>query len=533
LGKTIIACTILAELKIRDLANRVLIIVPPSLVSQWQSELSEKFNFDFPVVGTSRGDWDQDNFITSVNLVTMNPAKVLNREWDLVIVDEAHRIKNRTSKIWQTVNQIIKKYMLFLTATPMENQLEDIYNLVTLLKPGLLGTLKEFRKQFAVHGNPHACSDPIELRRNLNAIMVRRRRGDLKGLFFPKRVARTVEFDLGTSERRLYEGISDYVVTSYGELEQVPTDRKAVAVEGDTALATVLEKYNMTQDKFFSRKIWLHKFTLMMLQRRVCSSAPAAGRTLQKMIDAREEHQYDLESVPTLVQMEQLAQEVAHAPSTKLQRLKTILDRLPHKAVLYTEFKDSLDYLVDQLQTSGYNLTVFDGTLSSAKRAAVVHDFEHQFDLMLSTDAGSEGLNLQFANTVINWDLPWNPMRVEQRIGRVYRLTQAAEKVFIFNLASKATIEEYVKDVLLDKIGVFSTILGDLNHLLGPLIKTNEDGRSAKLESEIMHFFVQCGHSEKLQQELESLITPVVDKIQEQEEISQEVLDVSSIIGTY
>ena len=185
--------------------NRILIIVPPSLINQWSSELIEKFNFDFPVVGTSRGDWNQDQFITSLNLVAMNPAKVLDRAWDLIIVDEVHRIKNRTSKIWQIINQLNKKYALFLTATPMENYLEDIYNLVTLLKPGLLGTRREFRKQFSVPRNPRGCADPIELRRLLNTTMVRRRRSDVKGIFFPERVARTIEFDLSEDERLLLQ----------------------------------------------------------------------------------------------------------------------------------------------------------------------------------------------------------------------------------------------------------------------------------------------------------------------------------------
>ena len=160
--------------------------------------------------------------------------------------------------------------------------------------------------------------------------------------------------------------------------------------------------------------------------------------------------------------------------------MKIVLDQLPNKTVLYTEFKDSLDYVANELQQNGYNFTKFDGTLSASKRAEVIKDFEGSCDFMLSTDAGSEGLNLQFVNTIINWDLPWKPMRIEQRIGRVYRLTQQSEKVYIFNLASKGTIEEYVLRVLLDKIGVFSTILGDLNHLLGSLVKINEDGRSAK-----------------------------------------------------
>ena len=124
-------------------------------------------------------------------------------------------------------------------------------------------------------------------------------------------------------------------------------------------------------------------------------------------------------------------------------------------------------------------------------------------------------------------------MRIEQRIGRVYRLTQKSDKVYIFNLASKDTIEEYVLDLLYKKIGVFRTILGDLNHILGTLVKSEEDGRTSKLESEIMNFFVEHGHSEKLRLELEKMIQPVVDKIEVQDKVSKDVLDVDTLIDNY
>ncbi|OLS12530.1 MAG: hypothetical protein RBG13Loki_3841 [Promethearchaeota archaeon CR_4] len=531
LGKTITACTVLSELKIRDLINSILIIVPPSLVEQWCRELREKFNFDMPVVGSSRGNWKQDQFITSLNLVTLNPEKILDRTWDLVIIDEVHRIKSRSSKIWQTINQLNKKYMLFLTATPMENYLEDIYNLVTLLKPGLLGTQRNFRTQFAITGNKRACKDPIELRRLLNNTMIRRRREDVQGIFFPERVARTIQFDMTQDERKLYDQISDYVITSYKELDEF--SQKIVEGKYDAKTDPMLQKYNIDSERFLARKIWLHKFTLIMLQRRICSCVVAASRTLSNMIHSREEKHFDMESVPTLQEMRRLSENISQVPSIKYQRLKTILDQLPHKGIVFTEFKDSLDYLAQKLQQDGYSFTIFDGSLPASKRAEVVKSFEDHYTLMVSTDAGSEGLNLQFANSVINWDLPWNPMRIEQRIGRIYRLTQQADRVFIFNLASKGTIEEYVLDILHEKIGVFRTILGDLNHLLGSLVNTNDDGRSVKLESEIMSFFVKHGHSQKLRTELEQLVTPVVEKINVEEEVSRNVLDAGKYIGTY
>ncbi len=524
LGKTIIACTVLCELAIRNLVNSVLIIVPPSLTVQWQMELEEKFNLEIPVVASGKyGDWDQSQFITSINLAALNPKKILNRTWDLIILDEAHRAKNRDTKTWGVLNRLKKKYMLGLTATPMENFLTDIYGIMTLLKPGLFGTYRDFRRAYAVPKNKRGCKDPISLRRQLNTAMIRRRRGEVKGIFFPERVARTVRFDMQQGERELYDRISEYVISSYSELEDYQTRKKQIQ-----------EKYSINSERFFKRKIWLHKFTLMLLQRRLCSSATSVGTTLQSMIESRQEKQFDIESLDLLHDLRTLASQVALHESTKYQQVKTILERLPNKAIIFTEFGDSLNFLEKNLQEDGFNFIKFYGGLSSQQRAETVREFQEKHDILISTDAGSEGLNLQFANALINFDLPWNPMRIEQRIGRVYRLTQEAEKVYIFNMASNDTIEQYVLDILLEKIGVFQTILGDLSHLLGSQINDNPDGRSIALESEIMKFFVKHGHSEKLRNELQSLVEPVVEQVQVQDELSG-MLDVNldDYIDTY
>lgn len=525
LGKTIIACTILSELRIRNLVNKVLIAVPPSLVGQWQQELDEKFNMDVPIVASGIDDWSHDQFITSINLIVLNPEKVLDRAWDLVILDEAHRVKNRKSKTWGVLNRLQKKYILSLTATPMENYLSDIYGIVTLLKPGLFGTYRQFRKKYAIPGNKRGCKDPLALRRGLNTVMIRRRRGDVRGIFFPERVARTIQFPLSSAERAFYDQLSEYVITSYAELEnykQRETKQKIVS------------KYGIASQRFFKRKIWLHKFTLMLLQRRICSSAIAAQRTLATMVEARESRGFDQESLPLLHELLETARALAGQESSKNRQLKTILAQLPTKAVLFTEFQDSLDYLEQFLTKHEIPFLKFHGGLSSTKRAEVVQAFEESdVPVLISTDAGSEGLNLQVANTVINYDLPWNPMRIEQRIGRVYRLTQQSEQVYIFNLASENTIEAYVLDLCLEKIGIFRTILGDLDHLLGTMLKVNADGRSSRFESEIMSFFIKHGHSEKLRKDLEALVAPVVDQVELQDEVSRTVLDVDEVVETY
>ena len=529
LGKTIVALTILSELKIRNLVDSFLIITPSSLINQWHDELLEKFNIEIPVVATGRGNFNLNQYITTINLATRYSDKVLKKAWDMVIVDEAHRLKNRKSKAWKFLNQIKKKYMILLTATPMENYLKDIFSLITLMKP-IFGSYRQFRNKYAIPKDKRACKDPIQLRRELNQIMIRRKRDEIKGIFFPERVANTIQFEMSNDEWQFYNTVCDYICTSYDELEK-GTDKDISDYK--ELKYNIKNKYKITSEKFYNRKIWLHKFTLMLLQRRICSSAYAADKTILNMINSRNINKFDLQSIPVLMNFHNIAEKLNNRVSSKLTTLIKILNQTPHKCVIFTEFKDTLDYISEQLTSEDFSYIKFSGDLSSSQRADTIKKFWEEKDILLSTDAGSEGINLQVADTIINFDLPWNPMRIEQRIGRVYRLTQKSDKIYIFNLASKDTIEQYVLDLLHKKIGVFRTILGDLNHILGSLIKSNADGRSTQLEGEIMKYFVKYGHSEKLRNELENLIQPVVDKISVQDKISENILDVDYLIEKY
>lgn len=525
LGKTIIALTILSELRIRELVKSFLIIVPSSLVDQWHEELIEKFNMEIPVVATSKGHFNQDQILTSTPMFTRYPGKLVDRQWDMVIVDEAHRIKNRDSIAWKNLNLLKKKYMLLLTATPMENYLEDIYNLVTLLKP-IFGSYRQFHKTYSVPKDPRCCKNPIELRRCLNEVMIRRKRDEIKGIFFPERVANTLQFNLTNDELTFYKAVTDYVRTSYNELESVET-------ADQEELARITQKFNIKMDRFFTRKVWMHKFTLMLLQRRICSSPLAVKYSIEKLLDSCNPDSIEPDAVPIFKTFQQLGEYLACRESSKITVVKHLLEELPGKCVIFTEFADTLDYIDMWLKDGGFNFIKFSGELSSSDRSNVLRKFREERDILVSTDAGSEGLNLQVASSLINFDLPWNPMRIEQRIGRIYRLTQKADKINIFNLASKGTIEGYVLDILYKKIGIFKTILGDLSSILGSLVQTTADGKGIQFEAEIMKLFVKDGHSEKLRTELDAMIEPIVDKIKSQDDVSKNVLDVESFVEKY
>ncbi|MHA1785538.1 MAG: DEAD/DEAH box helicase [Candidatus Helarchaeota archaeon] len=518
LGKTIEAGTVLTELMIRGLVNNTLIVVPSSLVEQWYDEMLEKFNLKFQVNATSKSDWSAPYIITSINVAIHNTQKLLKHKWDMVILDEAHSIKNRKTKGWNLFNRIDKKYVLFLTGTPMHNKLEELYNLATVIRPGLLGTPRQFKKKF-IGENPRDCKDPMELRRLISQIMVRRRRKELKELKFPERIANTIQFKLTPDEHEIYEKISNFTINKYKEI--IKTEKKLKSPK------------NKIKSRKKIRNLWIEKFTLMILQRRACSSSLSTYRTLQNMINNRKEKNFQLEFIPFLEEMETKTASLINKKGQKYLNLKKILDKLPAKCVVFTEFSDTLDYISKFLLEEGFEVSIFSGKLSSKKRAKVIEEFREKTQILLSTDSGSEGLNLQFSNVLINYDLPWNPMRVEQRIGRIHRLTQAYDEVFIYNFCTEKTIEEYVLKVVFEKIGMFKTILGDIEDILGSLAKVDHSGRSSRFETAIMEQFVKYGHSKELEKELDNMIKPIYDYIETQDEVNQSILDVDSLVKKY
>lgn len=524
LGKTIEAGTVLTELMIRGLVNNTIIITPSSLVEQWYSELLEKFNLDFQVNSSGKSSWDEPYIITSINIAINSAEKILKRKWDMVVLDEAHAIKNRNTKSWKMFNSLEKKYVLFLTGTPMQNKLEELFNLITNLRPGLLGTPSQFKKNF-IGKTARVCKNPLELRRLISQVMVRRRRKELKGLKFPNRVANTIQFELNPSELELYHELSDYIIGKYKECMKSEGELKN-KVKGKKLKSKIrLGKRG--------RNVWIEKFTLMLLQRRTCSSSLATFRTLGKMIKNRKEKGYQLEILPTLESLKMKASKLINEKGQKLINLENILGRLPAKCVIFTEFADTLEYIIGFLRDGGYEVSEFSGRLSSKKRAATIKQFKEKTQVMVSTDSGSEGLNLQFCNVIINYDLPWNPMRLEQRIGRIHRLTQKFDDVFIYNFSSRNTIEEYVLSLIFEKIGMFKTVLGDIEDIIGAMAKVSHDGRSSRFETTIMEHFVKYGHSAELKKELEEMVAPITNYIDSQDEINQNILDVDYLVKKY
>jgi SNF2 family DNA or RNA helicase len=448
LGKTIEAGLVLKEYVLRQMVQRVLILTPPALVEQWREELENKFRLTGFVTNTDpefrelgRDAWTTFPRVIA-SLATARRAEhravITDQVYDLVIVDEAHHLKNRASVSWKLVNNLQKKYVLFLTATPIQNDLEELYNLITILKPGQLKTPRQFRRQFVVQGDPRLPKNRGRLRELLGDVMVRHGRSQV-AVQLPPRRAQTVRLPLAPEERALYDDVSAFIRARLSD------------GAGDDGQNAVLPS--------------VHRFTLRTLQREIGSSALAAHPTLLKLAqhDALGPYREELEGLA-----ERAAGVQAWSKADALEKLLLAHVTNDEKLIIFTHFRVTLDLLADRLRGMGINFVLYHGGLSASAKDEVIRRFETEARVLLSTEAAGEGRNLQFCRTMVNFDLPWNPMRIEQRVGRIHRVGQT-RPVQIFNLAAEGTVEDYILDVLDRKLNMFELVIGEMDMILGQL----------------------------------------------------------------
>ncbi len=431
LGKTVEAGLILKEYAIRGLVRRALILTPPALRTQWQEEMATKFSLPFEVLRTAK-DWsDRPFLIASLDTAKRPPHAAVAQgvRWDLVIVDEAHRLKNSLSRNWRFVAGLHKKYMLLLTATPIQNDMDELFNLVSLLKPGQLHTYDEYLARYVATLDHRVPARLTELRGRLRDVMVRNRRGI--SFTLPPRRVHSLAVRLTPEERRLYDDVSEFVRDAWG----VPAGRLPLPA----------------------------RLTLIVLQREIGSSTFAAAQTLAKMEHSPLFSPSEQERLAALS-----AQAAAIRDNVKAEHLRAFLRSTEEKVLVFTQYLRTLEYLRGVLETDHVPVAVYHGGLPARAKDEAVRAFRDNRRVFLSTEAGGEGRNLQFARTIVNYDLPWNPLRIEQRIGRVHRLGQERE-VHVVNLWAPDTIEEYLIELLDRKIHMFELVVGELDLILGDL----------------------------------------------------------------
>jgi SNF2 family DNA or RNA helicase len=440
LGKTIEACLVLKEYWARGMVRKALVLAPPSLVTQWKGELTEKFGFAPASPDGAEFRRDPERFwkneplvVASIAMARLEPhvSALSSTPWDMVIVDEAHCLKNRASANWKLVDSLEKRFILMLTATPVENNLIELYNLITLLKPGLLATESEFRKLYVNAAKPKSPKNPDQLRALLAEVMIRNTRS-AADVRLPHRVAASVVVAPSAAEAELYERVSSYVAERYKTGKQSGGHAGAMALD------------------------WM--------QRQAGSSPQALHRSIVRRLSDHDRP--DRRDVSDLESILDLASRVGDG--SKGIQLGEMLGGRKAKTVVFTEFVPTLEHLAEICRRRNLRYALFSGDLSRGDKDAAIARFRDDADVLLSTGAGGEGRNLQFADTVVNFDLPWNPMRLEQRVGRVHRIGQEHD-VFIFNFCQAGTVEEHLLRVLHDKINMFELVVGEMDAILGSL----------------------------------------------------------------
>ena len=421
LGKTIEAGLILSELRLRGLAERTLVVTPAGLVEQWRDELERKFSLPTSIVTARSGipDCRGGGPVLLVSLATARreplKSELTGGGWDLVVADEAHRLRSTNSASGKLIRALTARFLLLLTATPVENRLQDLYEMISLVAPGLLGTPAQFRTRFAAAGDATSPRNLDELRVMTRQVMVRHRRSEV-ALRLPQRLAETVLVPPDNDERALYTEVVERVRVHARDA----TPARAMALRSVSRLAG--------------------------------STPAAAAPTLAKLgwtdLAARAEAITEPAKVRLLVR--KLGEYTAKG----------------EKVLVFTAFRTTLDTVAAAVRAAGIDATVYDGGLSRAEKERVIGAFRGDVPVLLSTESAGEGRNLQFCHVMINLDLPWNPMQIEQRLGRLHRVGQTHD-VLLTNLVSKGSIEERILHVLETKINMFELVVGELDMILG------------------------------------------------------------------
>ena len=555
LGKTIEAGLIIKELKTRGLIKRILIVCPTGLVTQWSLEMQDKFNEKFHVIlpedyDTIRkitgnedvyGQFDQvispmDSIKplerrvgwTEEKIAQYNEERIysiINCGWDLVVIDEAHRVAGSSGEVarYKLGNLLAaaSPYLLLLTATPHNGKTEPFLRLIRLVDekafPNINAIVKEQVAPYVIRTEKREAID-----NNGNKL-------------FKNRTTRAIELhwdERHSMQRRLYEMVSDYVAQNYN---------KAMRNRG--------------------KNMWF-VFLLIMMQRLVTSSTSAVRESMERRVKVLEEQAFKYQSMSEeeFAEMEleenmedaiaaisldikeeiaQLNDIIAVAKQAEFQYLDVkveplfeIIDDLfaedrQRKVIIFTEFVATQSYLVKLLKDRGYSTSILNGSMSIEERNAVLQEFKTETDILISTDAGGEGLNLQFSNCIINYDLPWNPMKIEQRIGRVDRIGQQRD-VIVYNFILADTVENRVKAVLEEKLSVILKEIGI-------------DKYSDVLDSEAAELNFTDAYMKSIRnpKNIELNIRPVEEDLKKQvqntmriKDLIKEEKDLASMIGT-
>jgi len=506
-GKTIMAGLIIKEMKLRHLAQRILIVAPGHLKDQWRRELKDRFEETFTIVDRNMMDafygeniWSREQqVITSLDFAKQDDvmASMASIHFDLIIVDEAHKMSayrygdklDKTSRyrLGEALSEL-STHLLFLTATPHHGDPENFRLFLDLLEPGFFATTDMVAESIQSHDNP---------------LFIRRIKEDLKDfegrpLFLPRHVE-TKSFNLGVEsypEKDLYNDLSKYVKEQFNKA--LTKDKRRNVAFALVILQRRLASSTYALQKSLERR--KRKLDELLQNALTPSPSPTSGRgefDLESVEDMSEEERWQQEEIwetlsvaenrqelelelLTLTNLIKQAKAIVDAEplvEVKLRHLKESLEDLNReypgsKILIFTESRDTLDYLEHSIRKWGYSICTIHGGMRLEDRIKAEAVFKNEAQMMVATEAAGEGINLQFCNLMINYDIPWNPNRLEQRMGRIHRYGQTKE-VFIFNLVASDTREGQVLTALFNKLDEIRQALGNdkVFDVLGEIIQ--------------------------------------------------------------
>lgn len=531
LGKTIEAGIVISQYW-AERKRKILIITPSSLRQQWSQELLEKFFLPSTLVdsasikayqkehGVSPLKSDTGIFICSYEFANANVAS-LQGGWDLVIADEAHKLRNYwtgRAKVAGSIAEIFKwsQKIILLTATPLQNKLEELYGLVSVFDPKYFYSLDAFKERY-VNTKNHSDSLYDDLADRVRQISKRTLRQDAeKYIKYTKRIPLTVAFTPSPEEQRLYELVNAYLQRD--ELFAFAKSQKHLSAlilrkrlgSSTYAVASTLENIaNRLSDEISTGRRRDNRGGLFVDDELTADEIEEFDETPESKTTVVEKSEIQLmrEEVAELREYAALARSIKiNQKSIKLKdAIEQGFDKLrdigaPEKAIIFTDSTKTQEYLARVLKDFGYGegLVLFNGSNNSPeataiyrawleknketdlitssesanRRKALVDYFRDEGKLMIATEAAAEGINLQFCSMIVNYDLPWNPQRVEQRIGRCHRFGQKFN-VVVVNFSNKGNIaEERILELLTNKFRLFESVFGASDQILGSI----EDG---------------------------------------------------------
>lgn len=566
LGKTIEAGIILSQ-HWSEHKRRLLVICPANLRKQWAAELQEKFflpsvimeskSFNEAVENECFNPFDTENIvICSLQFAKTKAAYIKRTAWDLVIVDEAHRLRN-VYKPQNRIANVIKESIetrkkILMTATPLQNSILELYGLVSIIDNYVFGDLKSFKSQF---GHNLTEMDYMELRRRLQPVCKRTlRRQVLEYIKYTKRIAIVEEFFPSENEQKLYDMVTDYL--SKPRLYALPNSQRQL-------MTLILRKLLASSTyAIYGTICSLIARLQAMLDRNEAASigdndiVNEYADDNDEWVDAEEVETYEAEElhpadiegirkeIKELETFRDLAEKIKK--NSKAEHLFVALDKgfeqlrnlgAAPKALIFTESRRTQEFLYELLEKRGYKGRVvrFNGTNSDKestaiyrawmdkhkgtakitgsptadRRAAIVDYFRNEATIMIATEAAAEGINLQFCSLIVNYDMPWNPQRIEQRIGRCHRYGQKFDVVVINFLNKGNAADVRVYELLDQKFQLFNGVFGASDEVLGSI------GSGVDFEKRIAQIYNECRTTAEIEQAFDALQAELQGQISE------------------